>query len=273
MRSVSRKFRKIVVGALVLLVACVVTTFIFLDAVAARVVAEAGTRVLAVQTTVRSVHLGLFDGSSSLDGLAIAQPSGFGDGSMITVESASISAGMSELLSQDIQIDSLEIHGIVVRLVQRGDQVNLQVVAANVVGADDRDAQAEQSSKVAESTRTVQIRRLSVSGIKVIVTGDSALMGSKPVEVEIPDFVVTDVGTKTSVGDIAAQLSTQLMDHLIVAIVEAKIQGLPASMMSGLQSAAKSLSGELKELLESSGDVLKKTLEGAGDAIKGLFEK
>ena len=268
----SRMIRKIVIGILALTVACILTTVFFFDAIASRVISRAGTRVLGVTTTVRSTHLGLLEGKSSISGLKLAEPNGFGDGSMISVETASVTAGLSKLLGDDIVIDELAIDGVTVNLVEVKGQVNLQVVATNLTSTDTKEeatpAPATQGDK---SAGTVTIRQLKVTNIKVFATGDTVLVGSKPVAVTIPDILISDIGTKTPASEVAAQISTQLMNHLLVAIVEAKIVGLPQSMMSGLSSASSSLGNATASFLKGSGTAIQNTINGAGDAIKSIF--
>ena len=268
----SRMIRKIVIGILALAVACILTTVFFFDAIASRVISTAGTRVLGVTTTVRSTHLGLLEGKSSISGLKLAEPNGFGDGSMISVETASVTAGLSKLLGDDIVIDELSIDGVTVNLVEVKGQVNLQVVATNLTSTDTKEeatpAPATQGDK---SAGTVTIRQLKVTNIKVFATGDTVLVGSKPVAVTIPDILISDIGTKTPASEVAAQISTQLMNHLLVAIVEAKIVGLPQSMMSGLSSASSSLGNATASFLKGSGTAIQNTINGAGDAIKSIF--
>ena len=268
----SRMIRKIVIGILALTVACILTTVFFFDAIASRVISRAGTRVLGVTTTVRSTHLGLLDGKSSVSGLKISEPNGFGDGSMISVETASVTAGLSKLLGSDIVIDELSIDGVTVNLVEVNGQVNLQVVATNLTSTDTKEeATPAPATKGDKSAGTVTIRQLKVTIIKVFATGDSVLIGSKPVAVTIPDILIKDIGTKTPVSEVAAQISTQLMNHLLVAIVEAKIVGLPQSMMSGLSSASSSLGNATASFLKGSGTAIQNTINGAGDAIKSIF--
>lgn len=268
----SRMIRKIVIGILTFTVACILTTVFFFDAIASRVISTAGTRVLGVTTTVRSTHLGLLEGKSSVSGLKLAEPNGFGDGPMISVETASVTAGLSKLLGDDIVIDELSIDGVTVNLVEVKGQVNLQVVATNLTSTDTKEeatpAPATQGDK---SAGTVTIRQLKVTNIKVFATGDTVLVGSKPVAVTIPDILISDIGTKTPASEVAAQISTQLMNHLLVAIVEAKIVGLPQSMMSGLSSASSSLGNATASFLKGSGTAIQNTINGAGDAIKSIF--
>ena len=268
-RRMSRMIRKVVIGVSVMTAVCVLATLFFLDAAAARILTTAATRVLGTTTTVRSVHLGLLDGKSMLDGLQIAQPPGFGEGpAMISVQHASVTAGLFEIIGKDVVIESVEIDGVELHLVEAGGRVNLQVVASNL-GASDA-AQPATPTATADSG-TVTIRKLRVTNIRVTATGNAALTSGKTVEVTIPDIEVNDLGTKTPVSEVAARVTTELMSRLTVAIVQAKIEGLPNEMVSGLSSAASTLGDLTKSLLEESGDAIQKGLKGAGDAIKGLF--
>ena len=260
---VSRMLRKVIIGILALTVACILTTVFFLDAIASRFISTAGTRVLGVTTTVQSTHLGLLEGKSSVSGLKIAEPKGFGDGSMIIVESASVTAGFSKLLGNDIIIEELDIDGVTVNLVEVNGQINLQVVATNLTTTDAKEeVTPAPSAKGDKSAGTVTIRQLRVTNIKVFATGDTILVGSKPVAVTIPDILISDIGTNTPVSEVAAQISTTLMNHLLVAIVEAKITGLPQSVLSGLSSASSSLGSATSSFFNSAGDAIKSIFGG-----------
>lgn len=269
MKRMNTKLRKVVLGLAVMVAACLVATIFFLDAVAARILSTAATQVLGTPTTVRSVHLGLFDGRSTLDGLQVAQPAGFGEGFMFSVQHASVTAGLFELIGDDVVIESIEIDGVDVNLVESEGRVNLQVVANNVTGSDTTPTPA--TTEQSASARSVTIRTLRVTNIHVSAAGNSALVAGKKVHVTIPDIVVSDLGTKTPMSEVAARVSTELVERLTVAIVQAKIEGLPSEMASGLASAASTLTTNAKSLLENSGDAIQKGLKGAGDAIKGLF--
>ncbi len=268
--------RKVVLAVSVLIAACVVATIFFLDAAAARILTTAGSHVLGTTTTVRSVHLGIFETTSSLNELQIAQPTGFGDGAMIAVQRASITVGLSELLSHDILIDEILIDGVEVHLVEAGGKVNLQVVANTVAGTDDAATSATSTTPATSappSSGAVTIRSLKVTNIRVNASGNSALADGQTVQVTIPDIIVTDLGSKTPMSEVATRVTTELMDRLLIAIVEAKIQGLPSQMLSGLTSASSTLSDVTSSILRESGDAIQKGLKGAGDAIKGLFGK
>ncbi len=113
---------------------------------------------------------------------------------------------------------------------------------------------------------------LAIREIRVIVGGTVEKLAGKPVDVTIPDIVVRDLGTKTSGIDIAAEVSTQLISHLTIAIVQARIEGLPDTILSGLNEAAGNLHGALSDFADTAKEGLKKAAEGIGDAVKDLFK-
>jgi len=257
--------KKVVIGIAILAMATIVTAVLFIDAVAARIVSTAGTRVLGVSTSVRSVHLGLLSGSSKLDGLVVAQPAGYAGGPMLSMERVEVRAGLGELMSDDIVIAQLSISGVAIDLSELNGRINLQVVADNVSSSG-----AGASATAAPATpskSTVTVRELRITGIRVKARLENALASGKVLDATIPDIVVQDIGTKTTVDEVAARISAKLMDQLIVAIAKAQIEGLPTSFSNGLQSAGAQLGG----VLEQSGGAIGEGLQKVGDAFKSIF--
>jgi len=257
--------KKVVLGGAVLVMAVVVMALLFLDAVAARIVSTAGTRVLGVTTSVRSVHLGLLSGSSNVNGLVVAQPEGFAGDPMLSVDRVEVRAGLGELLSDDIVIEEVAITGVTVDLSEVNGRINLQVVVDNIssagAGAPTTGAPATPSKSV------VTVRELRITDIRVKARLENALASGKVLEATIPDIVVKDIGTKTTVDQVTAKISAQLMDQLIVAIAKAQIEGLPTSISNGLQSAT----SQLGNVLQQSGSTIGEGLQQVGDAFKSLF--
>jgi hypothetical protein len=237
---------------------------LFLDAAAARVVAIAGTRVLGVQTTLSSAHIAILGGTSSLNELAVAQPEGFGTDSMFKVRYAGVTANLPELLSSDVVIEEINIDGVLVTLVEKGAKVNLQVVADSLNQTSDASpAPTATPAPTKDSSGTVTIKQLKVTGIKVLVEGDSHVTAGKILEVNIPDIIVADLGSKTPVSQVAAHVTVQLMNRILLAIVKAQIAGLPSAMESGLQSAA----GKVGSIFNGTAEF--PVIQGTGAAIKG----
>lgn len=261
--------RKVLVSLAALAVAVALAAVLFLDSYAARLVSEEATSALGVTTKVSSAHIGLVSGRSTVSGVAIEQPEGFPKGEMLTLREGSITVGLTKLMGGKIVIDELTLTGITVTLDEANGKLNLEVVASNLSGEDASDAKATAPQTPG---REVVIQRLTIRDIRVIVAGTAAKLAGKPVEVTIPDIVVTDLGTKTSGSDIAAEVSTQLISHLTIAIVQARIEGLPDTILSGLNEAAGNLHGALSDFADTAKEGLKKAAEGIGDAVKDLFK-
>lgn len=265
----------LICAAAVLLIG--VTAVLFLDAAAARVVVIAGTRVLGVQTTLSSAHIAIFGGTSSLHELAVAQPAGFGTDSMFKVRYAGVTANLPELLSSDVVIEEINIDGVLVTLVEKGSKVNLQVVADSLNQTSDASpAPTATPAPTTNSSGTVTIKQLKVTGIKVLVEGDSHVTAGKILEVNIPDIIVADLGSKTPVSQVAAHVTAQLMNRILLAIVKAQIAGLPSAMASGLQSAAGKVGSIFNgtaefPIVKGAGTAIKDGVEDIGKGIKNIF--
>ena len=254
-----------------------VLAILFLDAAAARVVAIAGTRVLGVQTTLSSAHIAILGGTSSLNELAVAQPEGFGTDSMFKVRYAGVTANLPELLSSDVVIEEINVDGVLVTLVEKGSKVNLQVVADSLNQTSDASpAPTATPAPTKNSSGTVTIKQLKVTGIKVLVEGDSHVTAGKILEVNIPDIIVADLGSKTPVSQVAAHVTAQLMNRILLAIVKAQIAGLPSAMASGLQSAAGKVGSIFNgtaefPVIQGTGAAIKSGVQDLGKGIKDLF--
>ena len=273
----SGMFKKIIIVCAVSLVLIGVAAVLFLDAAAARVVAIAGTRVLGVQTTLSSAHIAILGGTSSLNELAVAQPEGFGTDSMFKVRYAGVTANLPELLSSDVVIEEINIDGVLVTLVEKGSKVNLQVVADSLNQTSDASpAPTATPAPTKDSSGTVTIKQLKVTGIKVLVEGDSHVTAGKILEVNIPDIIVADLGSKTPVSQVAAHVTAQLMNRILLAIVKAQIAGLPSAMASGLQSAAGKVGSIFNgtaefPMVKGAGTAIKDGVQDLGKGIKNIF--
>lgn len=265
--------RKVIVAIVGLAIACAIATVFLLDAAASRIVSTAATSLLGTTTTIRSLHLGIFDGRSVLDGLRIEEPAEFPAGEMITVGQATVSAGLKELLSDDIVIESIEIKDVTVNLVEVNGKLNLQVVAQNIAGDDDpaHNPGSSPAAPTRSDSRSVLVRKLVVSNITVTAAGTTGIADGKKISVTIPDISVEDLGTKTTVADISAQLGNQLVERLLVAIVQAKIEGLPSQITSGLNNAASTLQSAAQSILDTTTKEVGDAINSVGDAFKGLL--
>ncbi len=239
-----------------------VTAILFLDVAAARIVTIAATRVLGVQTTLSSAHIAILGGTSSLKELVVGQPAGFGTESMLKVTYAGITVNLLELLSSDIVVEEINIDGVLVTLVEKDGKVNLQVVANSLTQSSDAAAKpAATPSATKGSFETVTIKQLKVTDIKVLLEGNAMVTTGKTLEVNIPDILVADLGSKTPVSQVASHVSAQLINRLLLAIVKAQIANLPNAMVSGLENAA----GQVGNILNGSSEA--PAIQGAGSAI------
>jgi hypothetical protein len=188
-----------------------------------------------------------------------------------------VTANLPELLSSDVVIEEINIDGVLVTLVEKGSKVNLQVVADSLNQSPDASpAPTATPAPTKDSSGTVTIKQLKVTGIKVLVEGDAHVTAGKVLEVNIPDIIVADLGSKTPVSQVAAHVTAQLMNRILLAIVKAQIAGLPSAMASGLQSAAGKVGSIFNgtaefPIVKGAGTAIENGVQDLGKGIKNIF--
>ncbi len=261
--------RRLIIAGVALVVLVIATAVFFIDAAGARIVSIAGTKVLGVETSVSSLHVALLGGTSSVSGLTVAQPAGFSSDKMLDVKYAGVTLRLSELLQQDIVIDAVTINGIDVLLAEKDGKVNMQVVSNNLASKSPPDKAPAEKPKAGDSGRTVSIKLVKVTGIKVRVQG--MMTAGQMVAVDIPDLTITDLGNKTPLSDVTKMVSSELIAKLTAAIVEAKISGLSDAMVGGLKDATSQLQGVIGDTLKDAGGALQSGVQGVGEGLKDIF--
>jgi len=166
-----------------------------------------------------------------------------------------------------------------VTLVEKDGKVNLQVVADTLSqssAASPTPAPTPTPATTNTSARSVAIKQLKVTNIKVVVQGDSHVTAGKTLEVKIPDIIVADLGSKTPASKVAAHVTAQLMNRILLAIVKAQIAGLPSAMASGLESAAGKVGSIFNgtaefPMVKGAGTAIKDGVQDLGKGIKNIF--
>jgi hypothetical protein len=130
------KILRIVIGGIVALVLLLIigifALFWYVDSLAQRGIQAGGTHALGVQTTVRSVDVGLFRGRVQLEGLQINNPPGFQGPTFLKLENGRTTVALSTLRQDVIRIPELHFQDLDVVLERRGDSANYQVILDNL---------------------------------------------------------------------------------------------------------------------------------------------
>lgn len=269
-----RHWKKILLAVVVLLVGAVVITLLSIDGIAMRAVEKQATQTLGVDTSMTWLNLKIFRGEVRLHGLEVANPDGFTSKQFLKLDGGKLDVSMGSLMSDTVNVPSLELTDIEVYLEKKSDTANYEVIMANLHKQDKQDKNAQPGKKFI-------IQDLVIRNIKVHanIAPLIPIVGGPPTQadVTIPEIHVKNVGTGSDKNGVAiAEVTNVIMKSIFQAIA---MQGgglIPKDIAAGLGEGLAIL-GVDKTGLEiiggvtnTAGGVVKGVLDGAGEAAKGI---
>jgi len=279
------------VGALVVAAAVVLALVLSIDFTAARVISSQGTSVLGAKTSVGGAHIALFGGTSSVSGLRVAQPSGFGEGDMLSLDRTSVTVRLPALLGERVEIDEVSLSGLDVAIVSKDGKINLQAVADNVQKSMS-DTTAKPAPAGEKPGKEVLIRKLVVSDIDVTATGMGVTVTGNPVKVRIPNITLENVSSANAEESITSEVTSRVLQSVVAGVLKSNVEGLSDTALAGLSAAGGTLNTAIEKFsdtakvaaakltegvkgatkdLEGASKDLEKGLEGAGKGLQGIL--
>lgn len=264
-------FKRIAVLAVLLVVVVVIGAYVAIDLIARNLVDSQGTAVLGVPTSVSSVSLGVFSSQSGFSNLTIANPEGFEKPNFIEIDQADFSAGLTTLMSNDIEIALVHIKGLTIDLEQLNDKMNadeiIKNIAANTASPDDTD-----------DPMKFNIKKLIIEDIRLTASGSIVNIAGGKLDTKIPRLELNNLGTETDGDQLSHQLISMMLGVLMKHIADNPIQGLRAAAVGSLVTAIESIpilgsSGAgrtLGHLLMGANNELDSGVQRIGEGISGL---
>ena len=270
------KWKKIVGAVLVVLVVLALAGYMTVDTIAASLIRSEGTVLLGVDTQVKTVRLGLLEQRTTLRALTIANPEGFERPHFVQISEATIDASLGTLMSNDINIPSVHIDGLVLDLEQVNAKLNADVIVSHIKASTTSEAQQDRDPV------SINIASLKITNITLHAKGSIVNLAGGTLDAEVPSFTMMNVGSKTDEGEVASQIVSLtlsiLMQHIAenpvrglsgaaVGTIATALDGIPGLRQIGISKALLDVNTGLNDTLEKAG----KGVKGIGDAIGGLL--
>lgn len=250
------------IAVLVLIIAGVITTAVFLDDIVKKGVETVGPQIVKVPITLSEVHIGLTTGSAKVKGLVVGNPEGYKTPYAISVGLAEVGVNPFSVLSDKIVIRSIHV---------KSPEITFE---GNPFGKNNLGAIMENVNSIAKSggpvtTNTInktdakpaqkmQVDDFLITGAKVHVSLTG--MVSKEMTLPLPDIHLTNLGRG---GD--GLTPTDLTRAVMSAITSATIK----AVASAATDAGKGLGSLGMDAGKSAGTNVDKITKG----IRGLFGK
>ena len=262
-------------GSLAILVV-IVGGALALDSAIGAAVERGGTYALGVETKLGSADASLLGGELELDGLEIANPTGYSAPLFLRVGSTGVGVSTKSLLSETVEVPRFELHDVEVNLERTTDGSNYGEILESLKRFESKspaEKQGEGGKKFI--VRDVLIRNLVVhANVAPGVLGDAGKF-----EVTIPEIHLKDLGTAEG-GQTIGELFSALVKIVLSAALESGSGVFPEGLLKDLDGSLLSMGGALLDTaqdqirsgLEKIGKGAGKLIEGVGDALEKVIK-
>jgi uncharacterized protein involved in outer membrane biogenesis len=234
-----------------------------LDKIVAKVIEDVGTEVTQTAVRVGGIELDLLNGKAGLSQLSVANPAGFSDPHIFSLELVSAAIDVESVGSNPVVINEIVVRQPRVAYEMNTQGIsNLDVLKKNVeaysatrdtgtgTGSGAATEQQESTGQAGEETRFI-IRSLHFDGGEL--NASSALHPDKPVKASLPAFTMHNIG-ESSGGATSEQIAQEVLDRLVR-------QARDAATRAGVDRLGKELQDRASE----------KFGDKVGGALKGLL--
>ena len=254
------KMGGIVVGLVILIV---VVAVIWIDELAVAAIESGGESVLGVTTTLEEASIGIFSGRFGLKGLVIGNPEGFKSPFLLRMGEGETEVSLGSLLSDKIEIQTLELSDLHLNLEKRGGTSNYKEVLKNL------ETEEESPEEEPGSTKELVIREIVIRNVSV--TADLLPVGGSlsRVTLAVPELRFSNIGQESSVT--IGEVIGRILQEVLAAAFRAGKGVLPDEMLTDLGGTLEGMGDRGLDLGGQIGGRVGEAIGDAGEALGGIF--
>ena len=214
------RFKKMLLGAMLLLLLAVAGLFIYKDSIVRAGIISGGDQVLGADSTrLDSASIDLFGGGLSLRGLKLANPDGYQQPHFFQLAGVDVEVSLVSLLQDRIVLPRLELDGVEILVEsyvdEKGPHLNLLTIQKKIKKSANQQAGRDSTHSGKKFViETLSVSEMKVSGVMTIPGG-----GSWPVDLSVPAFEIEGIGEKKN-GIVMAQVVVIILDAVIDKAIE-----------------------------------------------------
>ncbi len=288
---------KFLIFIVVIAIAIIAGVTFYLDSIAKKAVEYGGSEALGVATSVDKIHISILDGSSSLNGLVIANPKGYSAANFMALDQAKIAIDIKSITSDIIHISEISLAGLQLNLEQSSQASNAKTILANLPQksttkqqtptAEKETSSQESKTSPSSSEKKFIVDKLELTGIGVTAKLQALGTQLSDISLAVPEIKLANIG-KAQGGLTMPELMQYIVQQVIDAVAKnsksispalaamlkgdlASVEGLKAGAM---QAASVEVDKAAKKLLQNinlpeGGDA--ELNQAADTLLKGLF--
>ncbi|NRA57154.1 MAG: AsmA family protein [Phycisphaerales bacterium] len=259
-----------------LVVMAVILAWIYIDTVAQSGVERGATYALDVPTTLVSADVGILSGGVTLTGLEVSNPNGFDAPHFLKLGSTDLDVSLGSLTSDTVEIPSLVLSGIDVRLERTTEGSNYRAILDNL----SRFEKGEKAEPKPDG-KTFVIRTLEIRDVKVHVDAvpiGGALGELASAEMTVPEVVLRDVGSGGKPMSIA-ELSAVILKTILASAIDVGGDVLPEDVLGELGGQLSSMLrldemgvGDIEGLGQQAAALLGAPVEDVTEQVQGALD-
>ncbi len=237
-------------------------------------VETAGRRAMGVPVTVKKASLSVLRGNVSFRNLDIANPPGYTEPDLMSMDQVNVSANIASLLGDPAAIKRIDLDGVTIVIEQKDLTNNLQQVLNNLADGQANDKKADKDAdKDADETeaKNLRIDVLEIRNVKVqvkLLPLPGRALGAR---LNLAPIRMTRLGTDSKLS--MAKLLGKIMFAIAEGIAEQGTDLLPREIIGPMRSV---LGTGGKALLETDTRAIEKGVdigEDVGGVLEDIFKK
>ena len=219
--------KKIIIAVVVLIIAIAGGVFVYFDSIVKSGIEVVGSRVLGTQVTVDSVGVSPLNGSGSISGLTVANVDGFNSDYAFQLGSLSVDINASTVLSDVVEIESVQIIQPRINYETRIVQDNIRALINNLPGG----GGGSEATGEPSNTRVI-IREL------VLQDPQLNLVAAKlSAPIPLPDIRLQNIGEQGNAATVADALRIVLAEISRAIVNSNALENLGEAAEQGLRDA------------------------------------
>lgn len=255
-----KKIVKAAVALAALLIVLIVASIFYIDTIAKTAIVQGSEYALGVEVTLGSADVGLLSGEFAMQDLKIANPKGFQSPHFLNLKNGNTQITLSSLSEDTIILPMLTLTGIDMHLEKNGEVSNYDVIFENLSRFNSQD-----KSQDADGKKFI-IREVVLKDILVHVKVDLLISGETAIDLPIDEIKLENVGSESDGGILLSELTSKLMEILMLEIVKRGGGLIPVDMLDDLGQGL----SQLESIAEVGLDVGIDVVEGVGEVLKDV---
>lgn len=262
-----KRWKKIVIGVVIVLVVLIVAVNIFAGRMVKGAINTIGPKALGVPVSVQDVKVGFLRGQFGLSGMVIGNPEGFKTPEAIRLGKVSVKVNMASLFSKVLIIESIYIGGpeVTYEIGLKGSNIGaIQEKVAPSKAGEDKPKPAEAP---AAAGKKVQINDFLMESGKIYVS--SVGMAGQKIKIPLPTIHLKDIGKESEGASVKEVIAK------VFSAIGGAVSGAAGGIGKGVEAlgenavkAGKTIGDSAKNAGKAVGESASKTLESIGGLLK-----